>query len=438
MAESQGKKRKSIMNPAEWMELIFHHFTDAEIKILAGSVKPSIAGFKNSTKAPAFMLRKHTIEKLKMTSNPIVWVRTLYNSILGEYEDTSFDEFCYSARSKPDLTISEILVVTGTIYTAEWDKYQALIQANIDQQQHPLTGLAEKKITFKREIELKTDAWTDRNAEAHFLSLFTPRNPSKKVDESLKDWLKNEKNAELGEAAALAILQDKQWRKWGPSEKAAFLELAFKDSQRFLKLLHTEWEQDKAEQARSSVNLGKQLESRRRRMESDQEQLLQAKAYAARLETELAEKTALLESAQKELAALGNSRAQLAMQVETLEAAGQQIPSRPDNPLLPDLITESGVLVLTAYASEDYEGLMSARQILTLAAPDGELDLSGLDEADPDIIFIHSDTFSTRAQLELDRMLSDRDCLYRFVGGDLVAAARKMICYVEGDWANEG
>ena len=111
-------------------------------------------------------------------------------------------------------------------------------------------------------------------------------------------------------------------------------------------------------------------------MESDQEQLLQAKAYAGRLETELAEKSALLESAQKELAALGNSRAQLAMQVETLEAAGQQIPSGPDNPLLPDLITESGVLVLTAYASEDYEGLMSARQILTLAAPDEELDLS--------------------------------------------------------------
>ena len=150
MAESQGKKRESIMNPAKWMELIFHHFTDAEIKILAGSVKPAIAGFKNSTKAPASMLRKHTIEKLKMTSNPIVWVRSLYISILGEYEDTSFDEFCYSARSKPDLTISEILVVTGTIYTAEWDEYQALIQANIDQQQHPLTGLAEKKITFKR------------------------------------------------------------------------------------------------------------------------------------------------------------------------------------------------------------------------------------------------------------------------------------------------
>ncbi|SDT09728.1 hypothetical protein SAMN05444162_3075 [Paenibacillaceae bacterium GAS479] len=427
MTTKKKESKAELLDTDTWIEMLYQLLNDKEIRKIASVIQPQIQGFttKNTVKAPPSLLRKKTIDKLKQNKSIVDWMKKWFQPAASKVKEANidFEQFLYKSKFGESVTFAEAVAQMGIVYPEMFNTHKASIMSNLEAGKHPLDHLTVDKLTPKKALQVKALAWEDSTAVEYYRMLVEKALKSLPVIEgSIKEWVQNKQAIENGEIAHIASTRMDEIRKWPEGEKAVFLQMAFHDSQKVIWTIMEDFITEKSE-------LEKQVKDKEKRLKKLEKQ------NTEREETEAVwkEKTAEIEKKLlKTELQYTQTLAELQTEIKVLkqrQAVKQEVAAANDLQM-PLLVTESDFTLLTRLKADDFVGLIPAGQITTVENMDQfqHVQLARGTQC----LFIHSDSFSTKEQFQLDDYARTYQIPFKSVSGNVAAVTRQIIYYLEG------
>ncbi|CAM4489999.1 hypothetical protein FHS16_005139 [Paenibacillus endophyticus] len=427
MAAKATESKDALLDQETWIEMLYQLLNDIEIRKIATVVQPKIQGFttKNTVKAHPKLLRKKTIEQLRQNKNIMNWMKKWYEPTVSKVKESNieFEQFCHKIKFGEGVTPAESVALTGILYPEMFNAHKDSIQKNLSASKHPLENLSIKKLTLKKELQVKALAWEDSmSAESYSMLIEKLLQSLPVIEGSVKEWIQKKQAVEMGELAYVASTRMDEISKWPEGEKAAFLQMAFHDSQKVLWKMIDDLLKEKNEQDKEDKAKGRRLKKLEKQSAEREELEAVRKAQAVEQEKKLLDNNQHYERTIAELQAEINALKQWqALEEEAAAALVQEVPL---------LLTESDFILLTRFNPEEFAGMIPINQIFSVENIErlhGAQLMPGTQ-----YLFIHSDRFSTKEQFELDEFAAMFQIPYKSVSGDFSAVTRQLIYYLEG------
>lgn len=427
MTTKKKESNVTLQDTDTWIEMLYQLLNDNEIRKIAAVIQPKIQGFttKNTAKAPPTILRKKTIDQLKQNKTIVDWMKKWFGPAASKVKaaNIDFEQFLHRSKFGESVTFAEAVALTGIIYPEMFNTHKNCIQSNLEAGNHPLDNLSLNTLSFGKELQAKALAWEDSTAAEFYQMLVEKSLKSVPVIEgSVKEWIQKKQAIENGEIAHVASTRMNEITKWQEEEKAVFLQMAFHDSQRVFWAIMKDFITDKSE-------LEKQVKDKEKRLKKLEKQSIESE------ETEAVWKgktTDLEKKLWKTELQYAQTLADLQSEISAFkkrQAAEEEAAAAIDLQL-PLLVTESDFILLTRLEQNDFFGMIPANQIMTVE------NINQFDQiklaSGTQYLFIHSDSFSTKEQFQLDYIAGSYQIPVKSLSGDAATVTRQIIYYLEG------
>lgn len=398
--------------------------TDYEYHILASSLRVRVPGFKNNSRVPIQLLKKHVSDKLKRDVNLQSFLSKSLEKYNQQYANDSFSECMKKLELDEERTNSVKLAILYQKFPIEYERYREKVMSNIKKGEPIFKGIVVEGIQFEDKIKMLSELSIDCILEKGMDHL-KEKNQLIESNKTISDYFSHyPEEYKQGDLLSLLVNHFNEWRNVSDEVLLSFLFLVLKENieenlaiSKELSELNKQIEQQKEQ--RSKIQ-DKNIRLQEEKKVAENQLLNVEKQLTTVTETLVQEKEKHLKE-EREL----QFKIKQLQELELIEK--KEVPSI--EPLFESesfwLLTKENHPLFTYYFTPSQMRQFDQIQELQIELNKAQF------KKQP--IFINTNQLSNRQQFILEKELDLAKISYRFVYGPVKEIVKKIAFYLEGE-----